>query len=184
MIFRQCLICAIKSKEYILGTPCNDVRAHLVSMSSPPRGHLTKSTCTSSLEVGKPHGPVGDVVVDVAPLEKRLADEPIVPEGVGPVHRGGAVVAVAGKRQRRGQNVKVGAGKGEANGRRGAAVVVAREAGARGHGLDAGAREDVGDAVRGAEDDGRAGVGDDAGAVLDRRPVDRHVALDRPLALR
>lgn len=120
-------------------------------------------------------------MVNVLALEERLSNQPLAAEISRPVDARRAVVAVLGKGKGLWQDVEVLTVECQPNGGRRIAGVVAGDAIAVLHRLDAGLLEQCLDLRRGPEDDSRAGIRDDGDAAADRLAVQRDVAGDNPL---
>lgn len=120
-------------------------------------------------------------MVNVLALEERLSNQPLAAKISRPVDARRAVVAVLGKGKGLWQDVEVLTVECQPNGGRRIAGVVASDAIAVLHRLDAGLLEQCLDLRRGPEDDSRAGIRDDGDAAADRLAVQRDVAGDNPL---
>lgn len=120
-------------------------------------------------------------MVNVFALEERLSNQPLAAKRSRPVDARRAVVAVLAEGKGLGQDVEVVAVECQSNGGRRIAGVVAGDAIAVLHRLDAGLLEQCLDLRRGPENDSRAGVCDDGDAAADRLAIQRDVAGDDPL---
>lgn len=120
-------------------------------------------------------------MVNVFALEEGLSNQPLAAKISRPVDARRAVVAVLGEGKGLWQDVEVGAVECQPNGGRRIAGVVAGDAIAVLHRLDAGLLEQCLDLRRGPEDDSRARIRDDGDAAADRLAVQRDVAGDDPL---
>lgn len=120
-------------------------------------------------------------MVNVFTLEERLSNQPLVAECRCPVDARSAVVAVLAECKGRGQNVEVVATECQSDGGRRIAGVVASDAVAGLHRLDAGLLEQCLDLRSGPENDSRAGICDDGGAGADRPTIHCDIAGDDPL---